>query len=576
MVQPTSDQPRRPRGAQHAPCQQRPGTIACGRCPRRMSGPSFVTLTLPLSGSSVMCSTGSPEWKCQISSHASRCSAEKLSRVIRNKIAEAGGGPSSRPTEGPVHVRRNHPPSRASGASLSLEIILCTSAFTGQAKHESRVGRKREPRFSALPFRLRFGDTDRFRMTPAALIDRHPAALLGRLRYLVGTSTVNPPGENYTPITAWLTRELAALGLRSQRFTVPRALLKKSLPPEQLAFPRFNVLGKLAAPGAKKTIHFNAHYDVVPVSGRWRHGSPFSGAVDGGWIYGRGTADMKGSIASLLTALHALRATGTAPRMNVEVSFTADEETDSALGTGWLVQHAPIRPDFAIVMEGGELNHVCCGHNGVVWLEVIVHGRAAHGSRPDLGVNAFEKMSALVLALQSHQRALAHRAWRTPDGRIARPTLNVGGVFGCGEGAKINTVPAQASFTIDRRVLAIESHAAAERELRAFLASAAREIPGCKISVRKISENFACFTAPTHPFFGAVAASVTRVRREKTAFNVSTGFNDMHFFASVLKIPTAGYGPGGRKEHAVDEAAKVKELLASAKIYADVLTNFAG
>jgi succinyl-diaminopimelate desuccinylase len=73
-----------------------------------------------------------------------------------------------------------------------------------------------------------------------------------------------------------------------------------------------------------------------------------------------------------------------------------------------------------------------------------------------------------------------------------------------------------------------------------------------------------------------MADCVTRVRGEPAEFNVSTGFNDMHFFASIRKIPTLGYGPGGRKEHAVDEAAKIGELLASAKIYAALLTNFAG
>ena len=413
-------------------------------------------------------------------------------------------------------------------------------------------------------------------MTPSAYIDLHSSDLVRRLRHLVGTSTVNPPGENYAPITAWLTRELAALGLKSRRFTLPASLLKKSLPAAQHRFPRYNVLGKLSSPGAKKTLHFNAHYDVVPVSGTWKHGSPFSGAIAGGWIYGRGTADMKGSIASLLLALQALRATATAPKLNVEVSLTADEETDSALGTGWLVKHAPIRPDYAVVMEGGELNQVCCGHNGTVWLEVTVHGRAAHGSRPDLGINALEKMAALVRELEAYQRQLTRRRWRTPNGRIASPTLNVGGVFACGDGAKINTVPAQASFTLDRRVLAIESHAGAERDLRAFLAAAARRIPRCRISVAKVSENFSCFTPPHHPFFAAMAESVTRVRSEPAVFNVSTGFNDMHFFASVCKIPTLGYGPGGRKEHAVDEAAKLSELLASAKIYADLLVTFGG
>jgi len=181
-----------------------------------------------------------------------------------------------------------------------------------------------------------------------------------------------------------------------------------------------------------------------------------------------------------------------------------------------------------------------------------------------------------VLALEGHKRQLARRTFVAPDGTTMRPTLNVGGVFAPGPGGKINTVPALASFTIDRRVLAVEDHAVAERELRAFLAAAARRIPQCKITVTKVSENFACFSPPKNPFFAAMAACVTRVRRQPAVFNVSTGFNDMHFFSHHLKIPTLGYGPGGRLEHAVDESVKVQELLASAKIYAELLTTFAG
>ena len=413
-------------------------------------------------------------------------------------------------------------------------------------------------------------------MHPSAFIDRHPGALLRRLRELVGISTVNPPGENYDVITRRLTAELAAVGLRARRYTIPRALLKKALPPEQHAFPRFDVLGRLAVRGAKKTIHFNAHYDVVPVSGRWRHGGAFSGAIDGGRIYGRGTADMKGSIASLITAIDAIQRTRTRPLMNIEVSFTADEETDSFLGARWVVDEAPIRPDFAVVMEGGEGDEVCCGHNGTLWLEVTVHGRAAHGSRPEEGVNALEKMAALVLELEAYKGRLARRTFVTPEGKTMRPTMNIGGVFSCGAGAKINTVPAQATFSIDRRVIANEDHAAAERDLRAHLSSAARRIPGCRITVSKVSENFSCFTKPSHPFFKAMAASVRRVRGRPTVFNVSTGFNDIHFFAQHLKIPTLGYGPGGEDIHAVDERARIKDLVASAKIYASLLTTFAG
>lgn len=413
-------------------------------------------------------------------------------------------------------------------------------------------------------------------MTPADYIDANTGELLGHLQQLVRFPTVNPPGVDYDSITAWLTRELESLGLRTRRYAIPRRLLEQSLPPAQHAYPRFNVLGRQRVPGARKTVHFNAHYDVVPVSGRWAHGGPFSGEVAGGWIYGRGTGDMKGSIASLLTALRALQATGTKPLFNLEVSFTADEETDSVLGAGWLVEHAPISPDYAIVMEGGELNTVCCGHNGTVWLEVEVEGHAAHGSQPERGINALEKMSALVLALEKYKQVIGRRTWRTPEGKVMRPTVNVGGVFHCGEGAKINTVPAHASFTIDRRVIPIEDHARAEKELRAFLATAARAIPDCRIKVRKISENYACFSEPTHPFFAAMAECVTRVRREPARFNVSTGFNDMHFFSHHLEIPTLGYGPGGENYHGVNERARVRELLASAKIYARLMTTFQG
>ena len=409
-----------------------------------------------------------------------------------------------------------------------------------------------------------------------ACIERSAPALLARLRRLVGMATVNPPGENYGPITDYLTRELARVGLSARRFAIPRALLRASLPAAQHGYPRYNVLGRLRVPGAAKTVHFNAHYDVVPVSGSWRHGDPFRAAVEKGRVYGRGTADMKGSIASLLTALDALRASRVRPLVNVEVSFTADEETDSFLGARWVVDEAPVRPDYAIVMEGAQGSQVCCGHNGTLWLTVTVHGRAAHGSTPEEGVNALEKMAALVLELEAYKRKIARRSFVTPEGKTMRPTINVGGVFAPGPGGKINTVPAQASFSIDRRVLAVEDHAAAERGLRSFLAGAARRIPGCRISVSKVSENFSCYTRPGHPFFRAMAASVGRVRGRRAVFNVSTGFNDIHYFSRHLGIPTLGYGPGGDDIHAVDERARVSDLVAAAKIYADLLTSFGG
>jgi acetylornithine deacetylase or succinyl-diaminopimelate desuccinylase len=413
-------------------------------------------------------------------------------------------------------------------------------------------------------------------MTPlAAYINSHEDELVDLLRRLVALPTVNPPGDHYDAITRLLAAELKTAGLSVRRPRVPEELLRKALPPDQWRKPRWNVLGKLAAPRAAgpKTIHFNAHYDVVPVSGGWRHGDPFSGKVENGWIHGRGTADMKGAIASLILALRALKATGAAPALDVEVSFTADEETDSALGAGWVVEHGGVRPDYALVMEGGEGRMIGCGHNGVVWLEVTVHGRAAHGSTPRHGVNALEHMARLVLALDEHGREIGRRSFTAPDGSVRHPTLNIGGVFSGGDGGKINTVPALARFSIDRRVIPTETVAEAERELRAFIAAAARAIPKCRVTVTKVSENHPSYASPEHPFARALARHVARERRCRPVFGCSTGFNDMQFFAQVLKIPTLGYGPGGADFHAVDERAPVKELLAAARIYAGLIAE---
>lgn len=413
-------------------------------------------------------------------------------------------------------------------------------------------------------------------MTPSRYLEQHQGDLVALLQKLVRLATVNPPGDHYGVITQRLTRELAAAGLRARRLAVPTRAARTLLGAAAArSHPRYNVLGFLDV-GAAKTLHFNAHYDVVPAGGRWRHGSPFTPEVEAGWIYGRGTADMKGSIASLLLALRALRATGIRPRCNLEVSFTADEETDSLLGAGWLVRHAPLRADYALVMEGGEGRAIGCGHNGVVWLEVTVHGRAAHGSTPEHGVNALEKMAALVLALREYSEELGRRTFRTPNGTVMHPTINVGGVFGAAPGGKINTVPAGAHFSIDRRVLAIETLAGAERELRAFLAAAARRIPRCRITVAKVSESAPCFRAPDHPFFAALADSVRRVRGGRPVPYVSSGFNDMHFFSHHLGVPALGYGPGGRDFHAVDERARVRTLVDCARIYAGLATEFAG
>ena len=356
-------------------------------------------------------------------------------------------------------------------------------------------------------------------MYPADYIDRHRPTSCGACA-IVRIPTVNPPGEHYDVITAFFGAVSPARVCRRGATGFRRLCSGRNPAARTDGFPRYNVLGKLAVP---------AHADDPfqrPLRRRagfrtWRHGGPFSGAVADGWIYGRGTADMKGSIASLLLALQALRATGTSPRLNVEVSFTADEETDSLLGAGWLVRHALRRARL-------------CGRDGRRrrqrrLLRAQRGGLAgsdrARPGRPRLAARDRRQRPGKDVRPGARLRGLQEKAGpphfphpRRPD---HAPTLNVGGVFTCGEGAKINTVPAHASFTIDRRVLPIESHAAAERDLRAFLTAA----PEDSSVPHQRCEGFGKLRLlpPAQPsLFCPMAASVRRVRRSRR-FSVSTG-----------------------------------------------------
>ncbi len=400
------------------------------------------------------------------------------------------------------------------------------------------------------------------------------AALLALAAELIRIPTVNPPGEHYARCAKTLARMCREAGLKTRIVRVPQAAIARRLP-TAARLPRDIVLARWDA-GAARTVHFNAHYDVVPAATTgWRFGA-FEPRVHRGFLYGRGSGDMKGSIACLLHALATLRARGIAPGVNVEVSFTPDEETDSEFGAAWLVRKRLLRADYAIVCEGGSGGHVGCGHNGVLWFEVEVLGRAAHGSTPHRGLNAIEQMSALVLELKKYRRRLARRTFRAPDGRLRVATLNIGGVTSTHAGAKINTVPGAVTFTLDRRVLPDERLAEAERDLRAFVRAACRRIPRLRVRVRKTTQHTATFSDPAAPFPRAFAAALSRVRGRPARFTVSSGFNDTHFFAGEAGLPTIGWGPGGENCHGCDERVRVKELVQVAQTYAEFLARFTG
>lgn len=394
--------------------------------------------------------------------------------------------------------------------------------------------------------------------------------MVSLLQRLVQIPTVNLPGENFRECSDLLADTLEGLGLQTEIITVPEEEVRTYLP-DYVDYPRYNVLGRWDV-GAAKTVHFNAHYDVVPVSGKWKH-SPFSGTMDDGLLYGRGSADMKGCIAALCHALSAYRALDLAPAFNIEVSFVCDEEIGGHLGAGYLARHQLTQADYAVVCEGGSDKKAGLGHNGVIWLEVALNGKAAHASRPQNGVNAFEHMARLVKGLQGYKDILNQRTFNLPDGPEMHPTLNLGGTFGQGAGGKTNIVPNHAWFTIDRRVLPNENINEAENDLREQIEIIGKRIPDFNASVKCVSSAASYCNTPNHPLPQALMKAVETVYGEEAQPYLTPGFTDARYFGCDLGIPAAGYGVGGANFHGIDEYVALDDLLKTSQVYATLMTD---
>jgi acetylornithine deacetylase len=224
------------------------------------------------------------------------------------------------------------------------------------------------------------------------------------LARLVQINSVNPtlvpgaPGEK--EIAGFVAASLMGLGLRTEIFE-----------PEP---GRVSVVGRLKGLGGGRSLMLNAHCDTVDVAGM---AEPFSGAVRDGKLYGRGAFDMKGSLAACMAAAKSLIDSKTQLRGDVLVAAVADEEYGS-LGTSDLIQH--VKVDGAIVTEPTALN-VCLAHKGYMWIEVEIAGRAAHGSKFGLGIDANMKMGEFLHELAVLEREL--RA-RQPHPLVGPPSLH--------------------------------------------------------------------------------------------------------------------------------------------------------
>jgi succinyl-diaminopimelate desuccinylase len=393
-------------------------------------------------------------------------------------------------------------------------------------------------------------------------IDSNKKYVIALTKRLVGIPTVNPPGENYEKMVDFLEGECKNIGLTTKRVVVPdRELRRHGIVKGSR---RINLIARWNV-HSKRTLHVNGHYDIVPPTENWTH-DPFKAAIVNGKLYGRGTEDMKGNIACYLFAVRTLRRLNLIPRVNLEFSFTPDEETGGKTGFEWLIKNNFIKADFALG-EGFGRDFISYGNKGMVWFEIEVLGKSAHASQPYKGINSFEKLCAIAEELMKLNDSLRKKKTRfgVRDKLDSSPTIVLGGVIK--GGTKINIVPDRSVFTVDRRLIPEEDVKTAKNEVFDLLRRLSNRDKDLKFKVKILACERPVIVNKDEPVCQALGYAIHKVLKRKARFAIMPGGTDIRFFIK-RKVPAVGYSVlGDDRAHADDEFIYLDSLYETTKVF---------
>ena len=300
-----------------------------------------------------------------------------------------------------------------------------------------------------------------------AWIDGADATAEADLAALVGFDTSYPPGRHYPEIMAWAAARLAGLGYAGRTVEVPQPLW--DVHGAGAAGVRTNLVAENPSLGPA-TLGIYAHLDVVPAGEGWST-PPFTLTRQGDWLHGRGAADMKGAVASLLLALDATHRFGVALREPPRILFCTDEEGGAYPGIRYLAEQGMV-PEHLVCLDGGTVPRRWLGAFGSLELLLEVEGQAGHAGQHGSGDNALERTIPVLGALLALKERVGTResALTGRDGARLRPIL---AVTVCQAGVKANSVPARCRVALNRRYMPEEDDAAVLVEIEGVIAGAA-------------------------------------------------------------------------------------------------------
>jgi acetylornithine deacetylase len=322
---------------------------------------------------------------------------------------------------------------------------------------------------------------------------------------------------------------------------------------------RPSIVGIARGTGGGKTLMLNGHTDTVTLAGY--DGDALDPRIAGGRVWGRGSGDMKAGVAAMMVAAH--RAFGRKLRGDILVACVADEE-NASLGSEEVARH--YRPDAVIVTEPTDLELIVT-HKGFVWFDVTVEGRAAHGSRPDEGIDAIAKAGRFLVALDDHARALLGRR---PYPRLGTGSIHASIIKG---GEEMSSYPARCMIRIERRTVPGETPATVRAELEALIDQCRSDDPAFRASLAQ--------DLTRDPLVDPGPSEIVRLVEEAVASRFghkpkcvgTAGWTDSAIF-NALGIPSLLFGHVGGGFHSAAEWADIGSVEALTDILTDTAAAF--
>jgi len=360
-------------------------------------------------------------------------------------------------------------------------------------------------------------------------------------RTLLGFDTINPPGRE-RDCARHAGRLLEEWGFRVEYHEYDEA--------------RTSVVARAGGSAKKPPLCMTGHLDIVALGARPWSKDPFKGETDGDRLYGRGSSDMKAGVAAMLLAAKSF-ADKLSSTPGLTLVLTAAEE-GGCLGSQHLARTQLLGHAGALVVGEPTSNYPFIGHKGSIKFHARFRGVSAHGSMPELGVNAIYKAARAVSALE---RFDFHAQ---PHPIMGAPTMNVGTMSG---GSGVNMVPDTATIGVDIRTVPGMDHAALLRGLK-------ESLPDAEIEV--FSDLQPVWTPPDDDWIGRVYEIAQRHLGEAPQARTATYMTDA---ANLLKAyagaPTVVLGPGeAQMAHQTDEYCSMERIRQAVSIYEALIQDW--